>query len=169
MDHPDAQLWRDRWDTEFSHIARYGKKSATVYTDASFHNGRFSYAISITTHKQRKRYAERCPAEVTNINEAELYAIMRATWLLERHIDTTGFKMIYVRTDSMNAVKTLFVPGGAHSETIATMRGYIKAVFLRNGWLMNIKHVRAHQKNNSVQAYMNNQADAMAKAIHNKK
>lgn len=169
MHHPEAQPWRDRWETEFSPLVRYAKKSATVYSDASFHKGRFTYAFSITAHNSRKKYGDRCPAEVENIDQAELYAIMRSLWLLEKHMDTTGYELIYVRTDSMNAIRAITAVPSQKTGTTGKMVQHIQKVLLRNKWKLNIRHVRSHQRNDSVQTYMNNQADAMAKAIHNKK
>jgi len=134
----------------------------TVYTDASHKDGIFSWGCYIKAEWGKSELHGICPDEITDINLAEAYAIGQSIYKSLKK--WPGVKGFYVRSDSMNAI------GMLKTGTKNTVGARIKASVdsLTVGLVMDWKWIKSHQRNSSIQAWVNNRADALARKARQK-
>ena len=131
----------------------------TLYSDASFKDGKGTWAVYLRSQLGSVSKSGRCPETITDNNEAELYAVLAGIHLA-RHIwpSTEGF---YVRSDSM-VVCRLNEGKKSRREGINRLAEAIKAI----GLPLSIKHVKGHQGGKETAAYLNRHCDRLARQHH---
>lgn len=135
----------------------------TVYTDASHKDGIFAWGCYIKSEWGRLELHGLCPSEITDINMAEAYAIGQSIYKSKK--SWPQLKGFYVRSDSQNAIGWL--TKGTRNEIGMRIKASVDSLTV--GLVVNWKWIRSHQRNSTIQAWVNNRADELARLARQKK
>jgi ribonuclease HI len=136
----------------------------TAYTDASFRDGRGSWAVWLRSGEGRIVQKGQCPPETDTSTGAELYAVWMAVKLAtESWPQTAG---VFINADCQAVLKALWPWSKELSrQSLSTLQKQIIDFTVQKNVKIRTKHVKGHQLSSNVRAYLNNRADALAKSV----
>lgn len=89
----------------------FPKDFVTLYTDATLSSdGHHAYAFWAKAEWGTLRLAKMCPAEISGIGQAELYAICQGMFKALKTWESHNIKGFYIRSDSKHALNRIMFP-----------------------------------------------------------
>lgn len=139
------------------------------YVDASYHHDtkRAGWGCWLRDAHTRILRNGPSPRWVSSANDAELTALFAGIWTAVSSLDTTQANILVLKTDSQHAARLFGWDGGTKKEPKRIQvldlifRGFDLAE--RAGLKLIVKWVKGHQGTAYTQAYLNTQADRLAK------
>lgn len=138
----------------------------TVYCDASFKDGRGTWAIWLRSKHGRVVRNGVCPPKVTCSMSAEFYAAYVGMWAAVRTWpDTT---VVLVNSDCQTVTEGLYPQSPPiRNPVIRYAQDVARAFLQKEGLRVRTKWVKGHQRRSaSVRAYLNSRCDALAAKAH---
>lgn len=129
----------------------------TLYTDASFKDGRGGWACWARSSRGRGIRSGPCPEYVKDALTAELCAVYCGVWLICQNWPET--EAILVRSDCQAVCVDPRDRTYEHETRERLRRQIVEAL---GGRRIIFRWVKGHQRGNSVQAYLNRRCDQLA-------
>lgn len=141
----------------------FPKDYVTIYSDAGFKDGKGTWAVWCRADHGRLVLHGKCPDEIVSITAAEAYAIsIGVKNALHKWPQTKGF---YIKTDSKDAIKALVNSkfGVKHKELMERLKIAFDKLVEGRELKLKFSWVKGHQKNQTMQAWLNNKVDSLTK------
>lgn len=146
----------------------------TCYTDASWHpdNKVGGWAYALVSNRGRHSKSGRCPKWVKCSNTAEFSAIVAGIYRALREWDDV--EGVSIHTDSQIAITYLRfypygVPENLKRKDWLGLRRKLWEIIEEHAIKVKFTHVKGHQRNCTVKAYMNNKVDDMSRKARTRK
>lgn len=149
----------------------FPKDFVTLYTDATLSSdGHHAYAFWAKAEWGTIRLAKMCPAEISGIGQAELYAICQGMYKALSMWKSYNIKGFYVRSDSKHALNRIKFPDNTKTskgKAIPDVEMRLMAAFkkMSEGLTIDPKHVKGHTGRTNVKSYLNNWCDEQSRVV----
>lgn len=139
----------------------------TLYTDASVSPSCSTWAVWARSEHGRIVEGDLCPSHVRDSNVAELYAAKMGIELIFKQwspiVAITG---IQINSDNSTVCSSLYPWSTENSnQHIRAVQNEIREFLARNNIRVRLKHVKGHQRPDSVRQWLNARCDKIANQV----